>query len=110
MNMLRSSITMRPGRNTILRALKILGILILFLILGTGYGFAQDNFFFVNDAGGVNQIDNNAGGAQSDLTRFGIDNSHIGEGFLWLQWNWDSTDLWTGNGQTGDACALFDTD
>ncbi len=25
-------------------------------------------------------------------------------------WNWDSTDSWTGNGQTGDACALYDTD
>ena len=25
-----------------------------------------------------------------------------------LFWSWDSTDLWTGTGQTGDACALFD--
>ena len=27
-----------------------------------------------------------------------------------LFWSWDSTSLWTGTGQTGDACALFDSD
>ena len=30
--------------------------------------------------------------------------------FYKLFWSWDSTSLWTGTGQTGDACALFDSD
>lgn len=45
--------------------------------------------------------------AQSDVNCFTrADNvaDHLG-----VQWSWDDTDVWTGEGQTGDACALFDT-
>jgi hypothetical protein len=31
-------------------------------------------------------------------------------GRLWLRMSWDEEDAWTGTGQTGDACALLDTD
>ena len=83
--------------------------LIIILAMTASNSLAQDNFIFVVDDGGVNQLDNNAGGQQSDLTRFGIDDTEVGEGYLWLQWSWDSTDLWSSAGQTGDACAIFDT-
>ncbi|MEZ4714191.1 MAG: hypothetical protein R3A44_43815 [Caldilineaceae bacterium] len=88
--------------------------LVLFVLVGltfflysTRHTWANHGFVFVVDDGGVNQVDG-SGGSQSDLTQLGIDDSHAG--FLWLQWSWDSTGLWTGNGQTGDACAIFDTD
>ena len=29
---------------------------------------------------------------------------------LGLQWSWDATSVWLGTGQTGDGCALLDTD
>ncbi len=45
--------------------------------------------------------------AQSDVNCFTrADNV---EGHLGVWWSWDDTDEWTGKGQTGDACALFDT-
>lgn len=31
-------------------------------------------------------------------------------GVLALQWTWDATGVWEGQGQTGDGCALLDTD
>ncbi|MCB0138931.1 MAG: hypothetical protein KDE50_03390, partial [Caldilineaceae bacterium] len=96
-----------PQRKTTQLAV-FLWVGVLFCLVSTQIAIANDAFTFFIDDGGVNQIDNNAGGQQSDLTQLGIDDSHPGS--LWLQWSWDSTDLWTGNGQTGDACALFDTD
>ena len=30
-------------------------------------------------------------------------------GYLGLRWTWDDV-IWNGSGQTGDACALLDTD
>src|SRR5436309_11403300 len=45
---------------------------------------------------------------QSDLTQMGRDNSDLN--YYQIFWSWDSIDQWTGNGQTGDACALFDSD
>jgi hypothetical protein len=46
--------------------------------------------------------------AQSDLNCFTrADNV---PGVLSTKWWWDDTDVWTGSGQTGDACALFSTD
>ena len=45
---------------------------------------------------------------QSDLNCFSrADNV---PGSLGVQWSWDDIDQWTGTGQTGDACGLFDTD
>src|SRR6266705_1057586 len=45
---------------------------------------------------------------QSDLTQMGRDNSDLN--YYQIFWSWDSIDLWTGSGATGDACALFDND
>lgn len=67
-------------------------------------GFIQLSSYTVfTDVGGANDI---AGSA--DLSQFGIDNSS--NATYGVFWNWDATDQWTGIGQTGDACALFDTD
>ena len=61
------------------------------------------NFFTVVDTGGANDI--NSG--QVDLTQFGRDDTNAS--VFKLFWSWDATNDWTGTGQTGDACALFDT-
>ena len=45
--------------------------------------------------------------AQSDVNCFTRADNLAGH--LGVQWSWDDTDVWTGEGQTGDACALFDT-
>ncbi|HVF79238.1 MAG TPA: DUF11 domain-containing protein [Solirubrobacteraceae bacterium] len=45
---------------------------------------------------------------QKDLTQFGRDDSDPNAYKIF--WSWDETNVWTGAGQTGDACALFDTD
>ena len=58
---------------------------------------------FVPDDQGVNDTP-----AQSDLNAFTrADNV---TGYIGVKWLWDDVDSWTGSGQTGDACALFDTD
>ncbi|HET7407345.1 MAG TPA: hypothetical protein VFJ21_09475, partial [Mycobacteriales bacterium] len=61
------------------------------------------DFFTVVDSGGVNDV----GSQQRDLTQMGRDDKD--PSVYKLFWSWDSTDLWTGAGQTGDACALFDS-
>jgi hypothetical protein len=58
-------------------------------------------FFVVNDQQGANDVP-----GQVDLTRMGRDDSVSGTYKIFM--SWDSTDSWTGTGQTGDACALFD--
>ena len=46
--------------------------------------------------------------AQSDMDCFSrADNV---TGYLTVRWTWDDINSWTGSGQTGDACALLDTD
>jgi hypothetical protein len=58
---------------------------------------------FVTDDQGANDTP-----AQSDLNAFTrADNV---TGFIGVKWVWDDINSWTGTGQTGDACALFDTD
>jgi hypothetical protein len=58
---------------------------------------------FVKDDQGANDTP-----AQSDLNAFTrADNV---TGFIAVKWVWDDINSWTGSGQTGDACALFDTD
>ena len=45
--------------------------------------------------------------AQSELNAFTrADNVN---GKIAVKWAWDDDNSWTGSGQTGDACALFDT-
>ena len=45
---------------------------------------------------------------QDDLTFFARNDDDTS--VYRVRWGWDSTDVWTGTGQTGNACALFDTD
>src|SRR5438876_7439101 len=61
------------------------------------------SFFTVLDQQGANDVP-----YQSDLTQMGRDDSD--PSYYQIFWSWDSIDMWTGNGQTGDACALFDSD
>jgi len=44
---------------------------------------------------------------QVDMTQMGRNTSANPD--VQIFWNWDSISAWAGNGQTGDACALFDT-
>ena len=111
-NSLFKTITARPVSNTF-RIFQV-----LFLILAQVGGVIQgvqpalaaplsvtipSNFFTVVDSGGANDEV-----SQNDLTQMGRDDSD--SSVFKLFWSWDSTDDWTGTGQTGDACALFDTD
>src|SRR4029079_5234515 len=45
--------------------------------------------------------------AQSDLNAFTRADNVTGK--VAVKWVWDDVNSWTGSGQTGDACALFDT-
>ncbi len=60
-------------------------------------------YFTVTDEQGANDVP-----AQSDLTQMGRDDSNAS--VYKIFWSWDEIDQWTGTGQTGDACALFDSD
>jgi len=60
------------------------------------------SFSFVSDESGANDLP-----GQKDLTAHAIANSSTA-GAFWVAWKWDDTS-WSGN-NTGDACALFDTD
>ena len=60
-------------------------------------------YFAVTDSDGANDVP-----AQSDLTQMG--RNDLDPDFYKLFWSWDEIDQWTGSGQTGDACALFDSD
>jgi len=82
----------------------------LFILLAQGLTSGRrasavftDAFFFSPDDGGVDDINSN----QVDLTRMGTDEAGLPDA-LGIQFNWDDTS-WTG-GNTGDACALIDTD
>src|SRR3954467_1618884 len=59
------------------------------------------NFFTVNDTGGANDAV-----GQGDLTQMGRDDTDATT--YKLEWGWDNI-TWPG-ANTGDACALFDTD
>ncbi len=61
------------------------------------------NFFAVKDQQGANDQP-----GQKDLTQMGRDESD--PYYYKLFWSWDETAAWTGSGNTGDACALFDSD
>jgi uncharacterized repeat protein (TIGR01451 family) len=63
------------------------------------YAFAP----LTKDDGGANDYS-----GQNDLNVFTrADNV---TGYLGVAWTWDDINAWEGTGQTGDACALFDTD
>lgn len=74
--------------------------------LEDGGGLPDGEFFFgaptCDDAGlddEPNQVDFNCMGRADNVS-----------GVLGLQWTWDATGVWMGGGQTGDGCALLDTD
>src|SRR5215218_7721310 len=68
-----------------------------------GSEFNQYQFLgFVTDDQGANDTP-----AQSDLNAFTRADNVSGR--IAVKWVWDDVDSWTGSGQTGDACALFDT-
>jgi hypothetical protein len=69
------------------------------LTLFNGYSFLP----FTPDVGGANDYS-----GQNDVNQMSrADNV---AGFIGVAWTWDEVDAWTGAGQTGDACSLFDTD
>ncbi|MGH2488269.1 MAG: prealbumin-like fold domain-containing protein, partial [Candidatus Limnocylindria bacterium] len=106
-----SSMTLRRSRpHTSKRWFGVLAVaagwsvMVLTAALGhTPVNAIPGNFFAVLDQQGANDVP-----GQVDLTQMGRDDSSATTYRLF--WSWDSTDQWTGNGQTGDACALFDTD
>ena len=70
---------------------------------GTG-GSINDPIFgndICDDAGANDQP------AQSDMNCFSRADNVAGR--QWVRWTWDDVNSWTGSGQTGDACALLDT-
>jgi Prealbumin-like fold domain len=80
------------------------------MILAAGAAFGHSginsipsNFFTVLDQQGANDVP-----GQVDLTQMGRDDTDTNTYRLF--WSWDSISAWTGTGQTGDACALFDND
>ena len=55
----------------------------------------------LEDVHGANDVP-----GQVDVTMMGRDNTQSPK--MRIFWSWDSISAWTGTGQTGDACALFD--
>ena len=53
--------------------------------------------------------DDPTSGAQTDLNSLSIDDGNLPTA-LGITWNWDDTDFGNSGGNTGDACALVDTD
>ena len=82
----------------------VMTTLAMLLSAGSASAAIPSNFFAVPDQQGVNDVNAD----QNDLTQMGRDDDD--PAFYKLFWSWDSTSLWTGTGQTGDACALFDAD
>ena len=81
-------------------------------------GFNPDATFSTTSSGGgstpvyLSSICDDKGAndepAQSDVNCFSRADNIAGR--LWIKWTWDDVNSWTGSGQTGDACALIDTD
>ena len=95
----------RARRRAVVTVALVLGILgVLALGAAPASAAIPSNFFTVVDTGGANDV--NSG--QVDLTQMGRDDTDPNT--FKLFWSWDATNDWTGVGQTGDACALFDTD
>ena len=109
----RSAVPQSPARNreipkSTASTLAILVAALIGSLAFAGVASAQitsipGNYLSVPDQDGANDQP-----SQVDLTRFGRDDSD--DDVYKLLWSWDSTTDWTGSGQTGDACALFDSD
>ncbi|MDF2750414.1 MAG: putative repeat protein, partial [Gaiellaceae bacterium] len=85
-------------------AVALVAALALLANAGSASAAIPSNFFAVPDQQGVNDVNAD----QNDLSQMGRDDDD--PAIYKLFWSWDSTSLWTGVGQTGDACALFDAD
>ena len=71
---------------------------------GIGGSGTDPNFYGdICDDAGPNDVPD-----QSDLNCFSRADNVTGR--LFVRWTWDDTNSWTGNGQSGDACSLLDTD
>ena len=82
------------------------GLVLSTLVLGgTAVVDSSDNFVTLLDVHGPDDIN-----GQSDLVSTELDSGHLDDPdpTLWVRWTWDETG-WSGK-NTGDACALFDTD
>ena len=72
---------------------------------GGGGGGGSSNPIFATDI--CDDAGANDTPAQSDLNCFSRADNVAGK--QWVRWTWDDINSWTGTGQTGDACALLDT-
>ena len=101
----------RPVRWGVLQALLVVSMVASFLgpLAQTASAaipadFSPPNGITVIDQQGANDVTS----SQTDLTQLGSNDSNPSR--FELFWSWDATDDWTGTGQTGDACSLFDYD
>jgi hypothetical protein len=85
--------------------LVILGLSAIGAGIAAGHGVTTMPTGYVGstleDVHGANDVP-----GQVDVTIMGRDNAQAPK--LRIFWSWDSISAWTGSGQTGDACALFD--
>src|SRR5918995_286490 len=98
--------TGKTGRTSVV-TLAVVSAIAFFGLAGpaaASHNTIPSGYFVVTDSGGANDVN----ASQVDLTQMGRDDTDAGTYKLF--WSWDATDDWTGAGQTGDACALFDTD
>lgn len=97
------------------RWLVLLVLLMSLTVVGAGFALAHGVASVPARYAGGTQVDNyptspfsiNDAPGQVDMTQMGRDTSVSPD--VRIFWSWDSISAWTGSGQTGDACALFDT-
>src|SRR5918995_4664415 len=98
--------TGKTGRTSVV-TLAVVSAIAFFGLAGpaaASHNTIPSGYFVVVDQGGANDVN----ASQVDLTQMGRDDEDATTYKLF--WSWDATDDWTGAGQTGDACALFDND
>ena len=102
---LRTSSRHKPSRwlGLVVVVIALSALAVSTSVAHSGINSIPSNFFTVTDQQGANDVNSD----QVDLTQFGRDDSNAAKYKLF--WSWDSINSWTGTGQTGDACALFDT-
>jgi hypothetical protein len=98
------------------RWLALLVVATTLLVLAAGFAFAHGVEDVPARYAGGTQVDSDPPPAPSvndvpgqvDMTQMGRDTSVNPN--VRIFWSWDAISAWTGKGQTGDACALFDDD
>lgn len=97
------------------RWLALFVLLVTLTVVGAGFALAHGETSVPGRYTGGTEVDNyptspfsiNDAPGQVDMTQMGRDTSVSPN--VRIFWSWDSVSAWTGSGQTGDACALFDT-